>query len=80
MDNSVASANEVANAISNQDVKPKTNVKTRVSLDIGDLNWDKVLGYVLANKTLGLPTIVKNLESKYAIKAVVKKELSKHIK
>jgi hypothetical protein len=77
LDNSVASANEVVNAISNQ--KPKTNVKTRVKLEIGDENWKKVLSYVVANKSLGLPSIVKNLESKYNIKAIVKKEISKHI-
>ena len=77
LDNSVASANEVVNAISNQ--KPKTNVKTKVKLEIGDENWKKVLSYVVANKSLGLPSIVKNLESKYNIKAIVKKELSKSI-
>tara|TARA_R100001510_G_C7653848_1_gene212320 strand:+ start:2832 stop:3356 length:525 start_codon:yes stop_codon:yes gene_type:complete len=77
LDNSVASANEVVNAISNQ--KPKTNVKTKVKLEIGDENWKKVLSYVVANKSLGLPSIVKNLESKYNIKAIVKKEISKHI-
>lgn len=77
LDNSVASANEVVNAIANQ--KPKTNVKTRVKLEIGDENWKKVLSYVVANKSLGLPSIVKNLESKYNIKAIVKKEISKHI-
>lgn len=77
LDNSVASANEVVNAITNQ--KPKTNVKTKVKLEIGDENWKKVLSYVVANKSLGLPSIVKNLESKYNIKAIVKKEISKHI-
>jgi len=77
LDNSVASADEVVNAISNQ--KPKNNVKTKVKLEIGDENWKKVLSYVVANKSLGLPSIVKNLESKYNIKAIVKKEISKHI-
>lgn len=77
LDNSVASADEVVNAISNQ--KPKTNVKTKVKLEIGDENWKKVLSYVVANKSLGLPSIVKNLESKYNLKAIVKKEISKHI-
>ena len=42
-------------------------------------NWDKVLGYIAQNKELGLPKIVKQLEQKYSIKAVVKKELSKHV-
>lgn len=50
-----------------------------VTLDIGDANWAKVLSYVAQNKTIGLPKIVKNLETKYNIKATVKKELSKHM-
>tara|TARA_R100000773_G_C4220236_1_gene118887 strand:+ start:2287 stop:2895 length:609 start_codon:yes stop_codon:yes gene_type:complete len=57
---------------------PKTN--TKITLDIGDNNWAKVLKYVADNKELGLPKIVKNLEVKYNIKAIVKKELSKTIK
>jgi len=56
---------------------PKTN--TKVTLDVGDNNWEKVLKYVGANKELGLPKIIKNLEVKYNIKAIVKKELSKSI-
>tara|TARA_R100000808_G_C2154121_1_gene164879 strand:- start:6547 stop:7158 length:612 start_codon:yes stop_codon:yes gene_type:complete len=56
---------------------PKT---TTITLDIGDNNWAKVLKYIGANKELGLPKIVKNLETKYNIKASVKRELSKHIK
>ena len=48
-------------------------------LDIGDENWVKVLKFVGANKDLGLPKIVKTLEQKYSIKAMVKKELSKHV-
>ena len=67
------------NAISNQK-KQTPGVKTKATLDIGDENWKKVISYVVSNKELGLPTIVKNLESKYNIKASVKKEISKHIK
>ena len=52
----------------------------KITLDIGDANWSKVLNYIGSNKELGLPKIVKNLEAKYNIKAVVKKELSKAIK
>ena len=57
---------------------PKT--KKLVELTIGDENWSKVLKYVAANKEIGLPKIVKNLEGKYNIKAVVKKELSNYTK
>tara|TARA_R100000935_G_C2778606_1_gene140715 strand:- start:40 stop:573 length:534 start_codon:yes stop_codon:yes gene_type:complete len=80
LDTSVASANEVINAVNNQKTKPQTKVMTKVTLDIGDLNWGKVLSYISNNKELGLPTIIKNLETKYKLKAVIKKEISKHIK
>lgn len=53
---------------------------THIELNLNDDNWVKVLKYVSDNKDLGLPKIVKNLEVKYKIKPVVKKELSKHIK
>tara|TARA_R100000654_G_C2686835_1_gene127987 strand:+ start:3857 stop:4465 length:609 start_codon:yes stop_codon:yes gene_type:complete len=59
---------------------PTAKTITKMSLDIGDANWSKVLKYVADNKELGLPKIVKNLETKYNIKAIVKKELSKNIK
>ena len=57
---------------------PKTS--TKITLEIGDTNWVKVLKYVSENKEVGLPKIVKNLETKYNIKAIVKKEISKNIK
>ena len=60
--------------------KTPTPDMTTITLDIGDNNWAKVLKYIGANKELGLPKIVKNLETKYNIKASVKRELSKHIK
>ena len=59
---------------------PVPKKPTTIELNIGDENWVKVLKYIAQNKELGLPKIIKNLETKYNIKAVVKKELSKHIK
>ena len=59
---------------------PTAKTMTKMTLDIGDENWSKVLKYVADNKELGLPKIVKNLETKYNIKAIVKKELSKNFK
>jgi len=59
--------------------KATAEAPLNVTLDIGDANWAKVLSYVAQNKTIGLPKIVKNLETKYSIKASVKKELSKHM-
>ena len=59
---------------------PVPSTPTHIELNIDDNNWGRVLNYIASNKELGLPKIVKNLEVKYKIKAVVKKELSKHIK
>ena len=64
------------NAISNQD-KPKEY--TKITLNVGDDNWGKVLKYVAANKSKGLKEIVETLESKYSITANIKKELKKLI-
>tara|TARA_R100000935_G_scaffold7730_1_gene16335 strand:+ start:848 stop:1384 length:537 start_codon:yes stop_codon:yes gene_type:complete len=80
LDTSVASADEVANAIKNQSTvaaPPKTI--TKMQLTVNDDNWVKVLTYFAENKALGLNKLVSNLEQKYNIKASVKKELSKHI-
>jgi hypothetical protein len=56
---------------------PKTITLT--DLTIGDANWDKVLDYIKANKQLGLAPIVKNLQVKYKIDTITKKELSKYV-
>ena len=50
-----------------------------LELTIGDANWDKVIKYIKDNKHLGLANIVKNLETKYKISTVIKKELGKHV-
>ena len=63
-----------------QSKTPVPNKPTHVELNIGDENFAKVLKYVSDNKDLGLPKIVKNLEVKYKIKPLVKKEISKYIK
>ena len=80
LDTSVASADEVANAIKNQNSVITKPTPTKMQLVIGDDNRDKVLKYFFDNKALGLDKLVKNLESKYTIKASVKKELSKNLK
>lgn len=73
LESSVASAEEVGNAIANQQ-KPKPTT-TKVKLDIGDDNWGNVLKWVVANKDKGLPTIVKTLQQKYTIPTKIKEEL-----
>jgi len=69
--------NEKAVAVAKAKVEDKTT--THITLDIGDENWVKVLTYISKNKELGLAKITKTLETKYKIKAVVKKEISKAI-
>ena len=56
--------------------QPKTKA-SKITLEIADDNWVKVMKYMSANKNLGLAQIVKNLEIKYKMNAKVKKELEK---
>ena len=56
--------------------QPKTKA-SKITLEIADDNWVKVMKYMSANKSLGLVQIVKNLETKYKMNAKVKKELEK---
>ena len=56
-----------------------TQIVKSISLDIGDDNWDKVLGYVVANKNLGLEKIAMMLSKKYTVTDIVKKEIKKVI-
>jgi len=52
---------------------------TNITLDIGDDNWDKVLKYVVANKSQGLEVIVGTLSKKYKVTSEVKTELKKSL-
>jgi hypothetical protein len=56
--------------------QPKTKA-SKITLEIADDNWVKVMKYMSANKNLGLAQIVKNLETKYKMNAKVKNELEK---
>lgn len=76
LDTSVASADEVKNAIANQE---STKAPSKTKLEVGDENWDKVIKWAVANKDKGLNTIVKILQQKYTIPNVVKAELKKNI-
>jgi len=58
-------------------VKPQATKPSKLSLEVGDDNWVKVMKYISANKGIGLSEIVKNLETKYKIKVSVKKEIEK---
>ena len=82
IDASVASANEVHNAIKIQNkvekpVEPEQSVM--LTLDIGDDNWVKVMKYIVANKKLGLTKIVDNLSTKYKVTTKIKNEIKKSL-
>tara|TARA_R110000796_G_scaffold2409_1_gene9605 strand:+ start:1079 stop:1672 length:594 start_codon:yes stop_codon:yes gene_type:complete len=51
-----------------------------ISLEIEDDNWKKVIAWMIDNRDLGMPGIIKILSQKYQIDPVVKDELSKFIK
>mgnify|MGYP003314523090 FL=1 len=57
--------------------KPAPKKPTKIVLNVGDDNWDKVMKYVVDNKELGLKTIGENLLKKYSMTGVVKKEIAK---
>ena len=59
--------------------KPVAKRQSTIELNIGDDNWDKVLKYVIANKSKGLKVIGEELKTKYAMTNDVKKEIAKSI-
>ena len=59
--------------------KPVAKKMTTIELNVGDENWDKVLKYVIANKSKGLKVIGEELKTKYSMTADVKKEIANAI-
>ncbi|MCP3699275.1 MAG: DUF1071 domain-containing protein [Aliivibrio sp.] len=59
--------------------KPVSKKMTTIELNIGDENWDKVLNYVVANKSKGLKVIGEELKKKYSMTTAVKKEIANAI-
>ena len=79
LENSVASAEEVQNAVANSGAKPKA--KELIALKVDDDNWVKVLKFVAQHKGKGLPWIAAQLKVKYKpLSQKVKAELTKAIK
>ena len=70
LDTSVASADEVQNAIVNKEQKG-------VLMDLNDEKKEDVLKYVVANKSKGLEWIVKNISKKYNVTSKVKNTIKK---
>ncbi len=84
LDTSVASADEVVNAIANQKSSPKTTSKAKKGgkweLKVDDTKWDVVLGWIAANKHKGLPKLIEELEKDlYIIGDDIKVEIKKHV-
>ena len=54
---------------------PSKEPVQRISLEVDDENWPKVLKYVVANKDLGIDELLKNLRTKYKVSTKVQKAL-----
>jgi len=54
-------------------------LNTKYELVNGDENWNRVVAYVKENKSIGLASIINNLQSKYIISTQTKKDLSQFI-
>ncbi|MCP3698093.1 MAG: hypothetical protein GY920_05990 [Aliivibrio sp.] len=72
IDTSVASANEVNNAIVNQNKSTK-----EVTMDLDQDKMQDVLKYVVTHKSKGLDWIVSNISKKYNVTTSVKNKIKK---
>ena len=54
---------------------PSKEPVQRISLEVDDENWGKVLKYVVANKDKGIDELLKNLRTKYKVSTKVQKAL-----
>lgn len=54
-------------------VKPASDLE---ELKVGDANWNKVVAYITANKSLGIEAIGKQLNRKYKMTPAIKKEIA----
>ena len=55
------------------------NEPQRISLEVDDENWGKVLKYVVANKDQGIDALLKQLRTKYKVSTKVQKALKDNI-
>ena len=74
IDVAIASAEEVDIAVKKQEIKQK------LTLNVNDANWSKVVSYISTNKSEGATKLLKNLRTKYSISKSVESELSKLVK
>ncbi len=57
----------------------KPLVNERISLEVDDKNWAKVLKYVIEQKDQGLPWILEQLRTKYKVSTKVQKALKENL-
>ena len=57
----------------------KPVVNERLTLEVDDENWPKVLKFVVASKDKGMPWIVEQLRTKYKVSTKVQKVLKENI-
>tara|TARA_R110001599_G_scaffold60034_4_gene166845 strand:- start:30252 stop:30785 length:534 start_codon:yes stop_codon:yes gene_type:complete len=80
VDTSVASADEVNNAIANQNKPAPVKKEGKWTLRVKDEKWPIVLGWIARHKDKGLAQIIEMLEQDlYVIDDDVKVELKKHV-
>lgn len=58
---------------------PSKEPTQRISLEVDDENWGKVLKFVVASKDKGMPWIVEQLRTKYKVSTKVQKALKDNI-
>lgn len=59
--------------------KPAEKGGQRISLEVDDENWAKVLKFVVANKAKGMPWILEQLRTKYKVATSVQKALKDNL-
>ena len=62
-----------------REVSGSLSEPVRVSLEVDDENWTKVLKYVIANKEKGMDALLKQLRTKYKVSAPVQKALKENL-
>ena len=58
---------------------PSKEAVGRISLEVDDENWAKVLKFVVASKDKGMPYILEQLRTKYKVSTKVQKALKENI-
>jgi hypothetical protein len=76
LDTSVASADEVKNAVANQSNAGQTEKPAKVLLELGTTNWVKAKKWIEANKNKGEASILKTLKIRYQVDDTIVKEVS----